>query len=247
MLGMVISMSLGMVIGLSTGSISAILYPDSFFEVTIISMLIGGLIGVISGYPFSLIAVIDGLVSGIMSGMMGTMLGMMILPENQNQLLNIIGLITVGIFFLIFLLIVTEINKEETNTIFFLRPFPYFIFVCLFIISSHAYTFTMNQETTHNHSSHTKNQEIILNVSGYEFTPQQLQVAPNEELTFKLVNNSSVEHDFVIKELDYHLHTMPGTTNKESITFTVAGTYEAICTIPGHKEAGMVATIHVTE
>ncbi|WP_332696212.1 plastocyanin/azurin family copper-binding protein [Halalkalibacter lacteus] len=66
-------------------------------------------------------------------------------------------------------------------------------------------------------------------------------------LVVTLVNNSSEEHDFVIQELDYHLHTMPGSTNKESITFTEAGTYEAICTIPGHKEAGMVATIQVTE
>lgn len=247
MTGMVISMTLGMMVGLSVGSISAILHPDSFFEVTMLSMLIGGMIGVLSGYPFSLVAIIDGLVSGIMGAMMGTMLGVMILPENQNQLLNIIGLITVGIFFLIFLLIITEINKEGTKTIYFLHPLPYFIVVCLFIVSSHGYSLTSNQETSHHHSSLTEKEEIILTVSDYEFTPQALHVASQEELTFTLINNSSMEHDFVIKELDYHLHTMPGSTNNKSITFTEAGTYEAICTIPGQKEEGMVATIQVAE
>ena len=39
----------------------------------------------------------------------------------------------------------------------------------------------------------------------------------------------------------------PGQTVTLDFTPTAKGTYEYVCTIPGHKEAGMKGTITVTE
>ncbi|TES45870.1 hypothetical protein E2L07_20105 [Halalkalibacterium halodurans] len=246
MVGMVISMTVGMIVGISVGTLSAILYPESFFEVTIISMLIGGLIGVIAGYPFSLTAILDGLMSGIMGGMMGTMLGLMVPPENQNQLLNIISLLTVGVFFLVYLLQVSEINKVGKRSTSLFQPLPYFLVVCFFIFSFHGYSFEVSNGSSL-HSSHSENRVVMIDAGEYQFTPGQIQVSQNEEITFTLTNNGSEEHDFEIKGLDYHLHALPGGSDSLSFTFTEPGTYQAVCTIPGHKEAGMIATVMVTE
>ncbi len=246
MIGMVVSMTLGMIIGISIGTFSAVLFPDLFFEITVLSMLIGGFVGVIAGFPYSLIAIIDGLISGVMGGMMGTMLGVMISPEHYNQLLNILSLWTVGIFFLLYLLLVYELNKEPNNQSLFSHPLPFFALVCLFIFSFHNFTFEFNNSPTH-HADHGNNQEIVVGANEYQFGPDLIQVFPGEEVSLTLVNNGIEEHDFEIKGLDFHLHAMPGTSENMSVVFPKTGTYEAVCTIPGHEAAGMTATIIVTE
>ena len=66
----------------------------------------------------------------------------------------------------------------------------------------------------------------------------------------------SVEHDFVIegdRELasgaeDLHVvQARPGQTQTGSFTISQTGTYEVYCSIPGHREAGMTATLTVLE
>ncbi|MCH7860368.1 MAG: multicopper oxidase domain-containing protein, partial [Proteobacteria bacterium] len=42
-------------------------------------------------------------------------------------------------------------------------------------------------------------------------------------------------------------HAMPGTTASVIFTATEPGEYEFFCTIPGHKEAGMVGRLIVTD
>ena len=67
---------------------------------------------------------------------------------------------------------------------------------------------------------------------------------------FQLMNRGSVEHDFAIPSLaghnqhEQHL-VKPGEIKTVEFELT-PGTYEVICTIPGHKEAGMVVTLEVS-
>ncbi|WP_100399138.1 cupredoxin domain-containing protein [Bacillus sp. FJAT-44742] len=246
MAGMVIAMTLGMIVGLSTGTITSILYPTAFFEMTVISMLIGLVIGVISGYPFSLAASLEGLMAGIMGGMMGTMLGVMSAPETFIQLLRVMTLLTVAIFFLVYLLQIHEINKVKMKKNVLFQPLAYFFVVFLFIISFHTYSFPANisiiDDSTQGHASHNN---IMLHATEYNFHPKDIRVPLNEEITFTLTNSGSQEHDFVIKEAGAHIHTSPRTTNSQSVIFTEPGIYQAICSLPGHKEAGMVTSISV--
>ncbi len=247
MAGMVIAMTLGMIVGLSTGTVTSILYPTAFFEMTVISMLMGLVIGVISGYPFSLAASLEGVMAGIMGGMMGTMLGVMSAPETYIQLLLIMSLLTAAVFFLVYLLQISEINKVKAEKKVLFPPVAYFFVVCLFIISFHTYSFqTPNSIIDDSSHSHASNNNIMLHATEYSFHPKNIPIQPNEEITFTLMNLGSQEHDFVIKEAGVHIHTFPGTTNSQSVIFSEPGIYQAICSLPNHTEAGMVTTITVS-
>lgn len=82
----------------------------------------------------------------------------------------------------------------------------------------------------------------------FEFEPRPLRVRAGK-VRFQLMNRGTVEHDFAIPSLrghdDHDKHLLkPGETKTIELELT-PGTYEAICTIPGHKEAGMVINIQV--
>ena len=79
-----------------------------------------------------------------------------------------------------------------------------------------------------------------------KFTPNTLTVKAGDKVTVNLVNNGSVAHTFVIPDLNVKADMPAGKTN--TVTFTAptkAGTYQIICDVPGHKEAGMVAQLIV--
>lgn len=59
------------------------------------------------------------------------------------------------------------------------------------------------------------------------------------------------DHDMAMEghgeEPAVHVAAAPSTTGTVSFTPSAAGTYEYYCTVEGHKEAGMVGTLVVTE
>ncbi len=82
----------------------------------------------------------------------------------------------------------------------------------------------------------------------FAFEPQPLKVKAGT-VRFKLMNRGAVEHDFAIPSLAGHNEhgrhlVRPGETKIIELDLK-PGTYAAICTIPGHKEAGMVVTVEV--
>jgi len=77
-----------------------------------------------------------------------------------------------------------------------------------------------------------------------KFEPAEFSVAADTDVTITLTNNGALPHDLHIEG------PTPATSDEiaggESTTFTVnlpAGDYEFWCTVPGHKEAGMVGTV----
>jgi uncharacterized cupredoxin-like copper-binding protein len=89
--------------------------------------------------------------------------------------------------------------------------------------------------------------EVVLRE--FEFEPRPLKVKAGT-VRFRLVNRGAVEHDFAIPSLEEHgaheQHVVkPGETRDVELELK-PGTYEAICTIPGHKEAGMVVQVEVS-
>lgn len=84
--------------------------------------------------------------------------------------------------------------------------------------------------------------EITIRTTEFAFDPDNIQAPAGVPVTLILVNDGVVEHDFSIDEIDLHILVQPGETQRETVTFT-AGTYEVHCTVPGHHEAGMTATL----
>jgi uncharacterized cupredoxin-like copper-binding protein/mono/diheme cytochrome c family protein len=74
------------------------------------------------------------------------------------------------------------------------------------------------------------------------FTPDELDVPSDTEVTILLPNLGAAPHNFSIDALDISVDIAPGETKE--VTFTAPeGTYEYYCNIPGHAEAGMVGTL----
>ena len=98
----------------------------------------------------------------------------------------------------------------------------------------------------------------------------RLEVPANQAVRLTLENSGALEHDFSIREisvrdvhategeaddhatsedvheLDLHVAALPG-GGRGTLEFTATepGEYEYYCTVPGHKEAGMLGTLIV--
>lgn len=80
------------------------------------------------------------------------------------------------------------------------------------------------------------------------FDPKTLEV-PAGEVTFTVVNEGAIEHNFVLR--DGQGATVaeipviaPGATERLS-TRLAPGSYRIVCSFPGHTEAGMAGTLTV--
>jgi len=82
----------------------------------------------------------------------------------------------------------------------------------------------------------------------FEFEPRPLKVKAGR-VRFLLLNRGSVDHDFMILSLRAMEHEQdlvkPGQSKVVELELK-PGRYEAICTVPGHRDAGMVVQIEVT-
>lgn len=78
------------------------------------------------------------------------------------------------------------------------------------------------------------------------FQPAALEIPANTDVTIELPNLGAAAHDFSIDALGISVALPAGST--ESVVINAPpGEYEFYCNVPGHKEAGMVGTLIVTE
>lgn len=74
------------------------------------------------------------------------------------------------------------------------------------------------------------------------FKPTELSVKANTPTALTITNTGAAVHDFSIDELGIKVDLNPGESKTIEIN-APAGTYQYYCSIPGHKEAGMVGTL----
>lgn len=65
-------------------------------------------------------------------------------------------------------------------------------------------------------------------------------------VTFVVKNDGAIEHNFVIEVARIQIDGIQPGQSKQASANIRAGTYEVVCNIPGHKEAGMKTTLTVT-
>jgi len=68
--------------------------------------------------------------------------------------------------------------------------------------------------------------------------------APAGEITLRSVNDQSVPHNIAYEDTLGEVVT-DGGVSEITVTITEPGTYEYYCSVPGHREAGMVGTLTV--
>jgi uncharacterized cupredoxin-like copper-binding protein len=93
---------------------------------------------------------------------------------------------------------------------------------------------------------------LIMEMGDLYYKPDTLTAKPGQTLQITLDNRGSLEHNFVLYDLDGQTvffekdAIQPG--QKVNISLKVPekpGAYEYVCTVPGHKEGGMVGKLIV--
>lgn len=80
-----------------------------------------------------------------------------------------------------------------------------------------------------------------------DFDTESIEAKPGDTIT--LTNEGFAQHDLVVDELGIATDLL---NNGQTMTITIPedaapGEYEFYCSVPGHKEAGMVGTLTITE
>jgi uncharacterized cupredoxin-like copper-binding protein len=78
------------------------------------------------------------------------------------------------------------------------------------------------------------------------FEPNEVTIPANTDVTAVIANDGVAPHNFSIDELGIDIDLPAGDT-RETVINAPAGEYEFYCNVPGHKEAGMVGTLIVTD
>lgn len=84
--------------------------------------------------------------------------------------------------------------------------------------------------------------EISVAATEFAFDPDTISIPAGVAETVTLANKGTIEHDITIDALGVKIHAGVGDTVSGTVT-AEAGTYEFYCSIPGHKQAGMVGTL----
>jgi uncharacterized cupredoxin-like copper-binding protein len=87
---------------------------------------------------------------------------------------------------------------------------------------------------------------IEIELKEWSITPEPIMIKKGDTIQMSIINRGSYPHDFVIPELDLKTKKLsPG--DQESLTFIADHevTIISYCSLPGHKESGMVAELSV--
>ena len=85
---------------------------------------------------------------------------------------------------------------------------------------------------------------IAVTGDGFRFNPGTITVQQGEPVAVELTAKD-VEHDLVVEDLGLHVHAGAGETTRGGMTADKTGRFAIVCTVSGHKEAGMVGELVV--
>lgn len=88
--------------------------------------------------------------------------------------------------------------------------------------------------------------EVTLTATDIDYAPATLELTAGEPTNVTIVNDGETLHDFTLEEADVHANVEPGESVTTSVTIDEAGTYQAVCTVAGHAEAGMTIEVVVS-
>jgi len=271
MSGMIVSMFLGMNVGLTAGITFGTAFQGDLFLSSVWGMGFGILAGCLCGACFGLLSAVEGIMSGLMGGMMGAMLGEMIAADQANLMIKFFLLLS---FCTIFLAIILTTSNQATidNMNWLLKPILTSLVVScvLFLGNSLNMERVESKVAPQEYQSNTNNngetkediKKIVIEMSDMKYLPKEVVVEKNIPVTIELKNTDLVEHDLEIRELSFkkigesmhqhgggenvlHLHADPQKASEMTLSINEGGTYEFYCTIPGHKENGMIGQLVV--
>src|SRR6266581_1087225 len=88
-------------------------------------------------------------------------------------------------------------------------------------------------------------QQFKVVATDVKFDQKEIRVLAGQPLEITLDNRGVLEHDFTIQNPSFQVKAAGGQTAKGTFTPTRERTYDFFCSIPGHREAGMVGKLIV--
>jgi len=87
---------------------------------------------------------------------------------------------------------------------------------------------------------------IKISGSEFKYEPSTISAKVGQSVTVTYTNTGKYPHNFVIDELSVKSQTIkPGETETFTFTPSKAGTFAFYCSLPNHREKGMVGTLSV--
>ena len=88
--------------------------------------------------------------------------------------------------------------------------------------------------------------DVSVNANEFKFDPATINATPGQTVSLTVKNTGSIQHTWVVTRANVKVTVDPGKTVTQTFTApTAAGTYEIVCDVAGHKEAGMVGQLIV--
>ncbi|MFV1999839.1 MAG: cupredoxin domain-containing protein [Acidimicrobiia bacterium] len=82
--------------------------------------------------------------------------------------------------------------------------------------------------------------EITVTLTDFTISPSQVVVVEGEPTNITVVNDGAAPHDFTVPDLGITIFVGPGETVTTGVSAQSAGSYDTLCTLPGHASLGMV-------
>lgn len=92
--------------------------------------------------------------------------------------------------------------------------------------------------------------EVVIRATEWQFEPAAFKAEAGKSFKLTFRNEGKIEHDLTVPGLKANgkalaLNTQPGQSASAEVVADRTGVYEIACTLPGHKEAGMVGKLEV--
>lgn len=87
--------------------------------------------------------------------------------------------------------------------------------------------------------------EIVVTLGDFTISPTEVVVVEGDSMNITVVNSGSAPHDFSVPGLGIRIFVAPGETKTTGVSGQSAGTYDTLCSIPGHASLGMVGSLIV--
>ena len=87
--------------------------------------------------------------------------------------------------------------------------------------------------------------EVEIVATDFAFSPDEVTVVAEEPVNVTLRNDARGQHDVALPELGFRVLARGGATASGALTVAEPGTYELVCSIPGHLDQGMRMTLVV--
>ena len=88
-----------------------------------------------------------------------------------------------------------------------------------------------------------RTREINMVGENFRFSPDMIRVSEGDRVVINFSNPDSVPHLIDLPAFNTHIALSPGGAYPLEFTADKAGTFEYVCSVPGHQEAGMVGTL----